>query len=208
MALEPAARKRLPKMGGKSEAFCRQALSVVAQNPQIVNPSLGLASAQADLAALDVAERECRCRLAAGARARALIDDLAPQWRAHHGNAIAKQAETMLGELGFPVNITLDLTREIGDNRVTIQHEQDVALDPGILHLSLRLAALETLARSDMPEPLLVDGTLQNTPLPRETGALFALLDRMASRRQVLLFSDNAFLTLAALESGWPALAI
>ena len=54
VALEPAARKRLPKMGGKSEAFCRQALSVVSQNPQIVNPSLGLASAQADLAALDV----------------------------------------------------------------------------------------------------------------------------------------------------------
>ena len=54
VALEPDARKRLPKMGGKSEAFCRQALSVVSQNPQIVNPSLGLASAQADLAALDL----------------------------------------------------------------------------------------------------------------------------------------------------------
>ena len=40
-------------MGGKSEAFCRQTLSVVAQNPQIVNPSLGLAGAQSDLAALD-----------------------------------------------------------------------------------------------------------------------------------------------------------
>ena len=54
VALEADARKRLPKMGGKSEAFCRQTLSVVAQNPQIVNPSLGLASAQADLAALDL----------------------------------------------------------------------------------------------------------------------------------------------------------
>ena len=53
VALEPAARKRLPKMGGKSEAFCRQALSVVAQNPQIVNPSLELPSALADLAAFD-----------------------------------------------------------------------------------------------------------------------------------------------------------
>lgn len=53
VALEADARKRLPKMGGKSEAFCRQTLSVVAQNPQIVNPSLGLAGAQADLAALD-----------------------------------------------------------------------------------------------------------------------------------------------------------
>ena len=54
VALEADERKRLPKMGGKSEAFCRQALSVVALNPQVVNPSLGLAGAQADLAALDV----------------------------------------------------------------------------------------------------------------------------------------------------------
>ena len=53
IALEAAERKRLPKMGGKSEAFCRQTLSVVALNPQVVNPSLGLAGAQADLAALD-----------------------------------------------------------------------------------------------------------------------------------------------------------
>ena len=54
VALEADERKRLPKMGDKSEAFCRQALSVVALNPQVVNPSLGLAGAQADLAALDV----------------------------------------------------------------------------------------------------------------------------------------------------------
>ena len=54
VALDPAERKRMPRMGGKSEAFCRQALSVIAQNPQVANPSLALASAQADLAALDL----------------------------------------------------------------------------------------------------------------------------------------------------------
>ena len=53
VALEADERKRIPKMGGKSEAFCRKTLSAIAQNPQIVNPSLGLPSAQADLAALD-----------------------------------------------------------------------------------------------------------------------------------------------------------
>lgn len=53
VALETRERMRLPKMGGKSEAFCRQTLSVISQNPQIVNPSLGLPGAQADLAALD-----------------------------------------------------------------------------------------------------------------------------------------------------------
>jgi hypothetical protein len=47
-------RRALPKMGDKSEAFCRQTLNVLAQNPQVVPPSLDLAEAQRDLQALDV----------------------------------------------------------------------------------------------------------------------------------------------------------
>ena len=53
IALNAAQRKSLARMGDKSETFCRQALSVLAQNPQIVPPSLMLAEAQADLIALD-----------------------------------------------------------------------------------------------------------------------------------------------------------
>lgn len=53
MALLPAQRRGLNKMGDKSEAFCRQALTVLGQNPQVVPPSLGLADAQADVVALD-----------------------------------------------------------------------------------------------------------------------------------------------------------
>lgn len=53
ISLEAEDRRRLTKMGQKSEAFCRQALSVLAQNPQIVPPSLPLAEAQSDLRALD-----------------------------------------------------------------------------------------------------------------------------------------------------------
>lgn len=53
IALDPDARRNLYKMGDKSEAFCRQALTLLAQNPQVVPPSLGLAEAQADLAAID-----------------------------------------------------------------------------------------------------------------------------------------------------------
>lgn len=53
VALDPPTRKRLTRMGDKSEAFCRQTLTVMAGNPQIVPPSLGLTSAQADLLALD-----------------------------------------------------------------------------------------------------------------------------------------------------------
>jgi hypothetical protein len=40
-------------MGDKSEAFCRQALSLLGQNPQVVNPGLGLPEAESDLATLD-----------------------------------------------------------------------------------------------------------------------------------------------------------
>lgn len=43
----------LAKMGEKSEVFCRQTLAVLAANPQVVPPNLGLAEATADLAALD-----------------------------------------------------------------------------------------------------------------------------------------------------------
>ena len=53
VSLAPADRRRLVKMGQKSEVFCRQTLRVLAQNPQIVPPGLALAEAQADLLALD-----------------------------------------------------------------------------------------------------------------------------------------------------------
>ena len=46
-------RRGLMKMGSKSEAFCRQTLGLLAQNPQIVPPSVHLAEGLADLAALD-----------------------------------------------------------------------------------------------------------------------------------------------------------
>lgn len=53
MSLSPDERRRLNKMGAKSEVFCRQALRVLEQNQQIVPPSLGLAGAQLDLRTLD-----------------------------------------------------------------------------------------------------------------------------------------------------------
>ena len=53
VSLDNASRRQLTKMGDKSEAFVRQTLLVLAQNPEIVTPALGLAEAQADLRALD-----------------------------------------------------------------------------------------------------------------------------------------------------------
>lgn len=53
LSLQTDQRTKLKKMGAKSEMFCRQTLVMLAQNPQIVPPSLGLDDAEADLIALD-----------------------------------------------------------------------------------------------------------------------------------------------------------
>lgn len=53
VSLAPVDRRRLTKMGQKSEVFCRQTLRVMTQNPQIVPPGLDIVGAQADLLALD-----------------------------------------------------------------------------------------------------------------------------------------------------------
>lgn len=53
VASNAAERRKHTRMGDKSEAFCRNAISVLAQNPQVVPASLKLAEAQGDLIALD-----------------------------------------------------------------------------------------------------------------------------------------------------------
>jgi hypothetical protein len=53
IALTADQRRALTKMGPKSEAFCRQTLTVLGQNPQVIPPSVNLAEAQTDLATLD-----------------------------------------------------------------------------------------------------------------------------------------------------------
>lgn len=42
VAMTACRRRSVPRVGGKSDAFCRQTLSLLTQNPQVVNPSLGL----------------------------------------------------------------------------------------------------------------------------------------------------------------------
>lgn len=53
VALQPDDRMEIKKMGPKSREFCEQALTLLANNPQIVPPSLGLAEALADRTALE-----------------------------------------------------------------------------------------------------------------------------------------------------------
>jgi hypothetical protein len=53
VGLDNDARRRLTKMGGKSEKFCRQAMTVLEENPSLVAPGLKLPVAQSHLAMLD-----------------------------------------------------------------------------------------------------------------------------------------------------------
>ena len=53
VALDGSERRGISRMGSKSEQFCRQTLSVLSENAQIVPGSMPLAEAQADLATLD-----------------------------------------------------------------------------------------------------------------------------------------------------------
>ena len=53
IALPVGTKRSLKKMGQKSEAFCRQTLRVLEQNPQIVPPNVPVTDAMADLNAID-----------------------------------------------------------------------------------------------------------------------------------------------------------
>ena len=53
VGLTPDQRRALTKMGNKSEAFCRQTMSLLGQNPQLVPASVPLADSQHLLEALD-----------------------------------------------------------------------------------------------------------------------------------------------------------
>lgn len=53
VGLSPDERRQLTKMGEKSEAFCRQAVTVLSENSQVLARNFDLSGYQADLAALD-----------------------------------------------------------------------------------------------------------------------------------------------------------
>ena len=53
VALTPDQRRQLTKMGDKSEAFCRQAVHVLSDNPGIMPRNFEVASLHRDLSALD-----------------------------------------------------------------------------------------------------------------------------------------------------------
>lgn len=68
IALQPAQRRALAKMGDKSEVFCRQTLKLLQQNPQVVPPSLDVTEAAADLVA-----KRCQRQFRGGNRRRQIV---------------------------------------------------------------------------------------------------------------------------------------
>jgi hypothetical protein len=53
VAIEAEQRRRLVKMGKNSESFCRLAVDLMEQNPQVIPASLSVVDARADLDAID-----------------------------------------------------------------------------------------------------------------------------------------------------------
>lgn len=53
ISLDPVRRRRMKRMGDKSEQFTRLAIGGLIQNPQVVPPSINVPEAQSDLASLD-----------------------------------------------------------------------------------------------------------------------------------------------------------
>jgi hypothetical protein len=54
ISLSADERIALARMGSKSEAFCRQTLTILSQNPAVIPPSFDLKEAQSDLANFDL----------------------------------------------------------------------------------------------------------------------------------------------------------
>ena len=54
LGLDPESRRDLTKMGTKSEAFCRQAVSAFSEHAQVLPRNFDVAAYQRDLATLDV----------------------------------------------------------------------------------------------------------------------------------------------------------
>lgn len=71
LGLDPESRRGLTKMGGKSEAFCRQAVVAFSQNTEVLPRNFDLVAYQRDLATLD-ALRPRRQRLG---RLQELLED-------------------------------------------------------------------------------------------------------------------------------------
>lgn len=161
-----------------------------------------------DLAALDVTEGACRRSLSAAARAMALMEELTGLWRVRHGAALAGRAEDMLQDLGLSARISVDLSPHANENALRVEPGEDVTVPPEAVNLALRLATVEVLDRDEAPGALVIDGTLQGRGMPLEPRALFSLLERFPQHRQTVVLSEDASLAAAALEAGWPVLAV
>lgn len=160
-----------------------------------------------DLALLNAREQACRRRLSVVARAAAMMEELARVWRNRQAAAIANKAEWFLGNLGILGKVNLKL--DDGNNpELEATSAGEAAIPIGTLHLVLHLAAIEELGPFEKPGAVLVDGTLQQRITPFAPQKLFAALESIAARRQVIVISEDPAFTLAGIDAGWSALAL
>lgn len=114
IALTPAERRTLQRMGPVSEPFCRQTLVVMQQNPHVIPASVNLAGGVQDLATLDLlaprldrlqrlAERGDDTEIALGSDIRSL---------AHEGFALLKIAGKGQGLDGLRKELSVRFKRK------------------------------------------------------------------------------------------------
>ncbi|MFA7693752.1 MAG: hypothetical protein WCX86_12735 [Candidatus Hydrogenedentales bacterium] len=169
----------------------------------------GLNEIEEDLAHLVEEEAETKRKIKAAARAMALLEDTTLLWRDKHSAAISSRAQSLLDDAGLETEIFLNLNADAGENPFAVKTQSDQEIPADTLQLALRLAALEVLEDATCREAIIVDGSFQNRSLPVDGPALIQLLDGIAARRQLLLFSDNQELAAAAAKSeNWSVLTI
>jgi hypothetical protein len=109
IALQPDERLRLAKLGDKSEAFCRQSLQMLTDNPQILPPNIDVPDALRDLQARDQLRprlRRMECLLQRGSdTAMALGSDAL---------SVAMQGYALLKLVGRSEGLDL-MRRDLGD---------------------------------------------------------------------------------------------
>ena len=131
----------------------------------------------------------------------ALLEDTTLLWRDKHSAAISSRAQSLLDDAGLETEIFLNLNADAGESPFAVKTQSDQEIPADTLQLALRLAALEVLEDATCREAIIVDGSFQNRSLPVDGPALIQLLDGIAARRQLLLFSDNQELAAAAAKS-------
>ncbi len=160
-----------------------------------------------DLASVQNYIEQLETRLNAAARAMARMEESLIAWRSRHAEAISERAEALMRLMGVEAHILLLLAPDDAPH-LEIEVAEEVTVSPQTVALALRLAAVDVLADSTNPPPLIVDASASGLSLPVSDEGLLAALSDCAKDRQVLLVSNNERLRTVADNSGVPVVAL